>query len=72
MELYVASAEDVVLQKLLWYRQGGEASDRQWADVLGIAAIRPLDRTYMFEWAERLGVRDLLERLIDEAAGSRE
>jgi hypothetical protein len=32
----VATAEDMVLQKLIWYRDGGSVSDRQWADVLGI------------------------------------
>ena len=33
---YVASAEDTVLAKLEWYRLGGEVSDRQWRDVLGV------------------------------------
>jgi hypothetical protein len=33
---YVASAEDIVLAKLEWYRLGGETSDRQWRDVLGV------------------------------------
>ena len=27
-EVFVATAEDMVLQKLLWYRAGGEVSDR--------------------------------------------
>ncbi|MBL8951748.1 MAG: hypothetical protein JNK82_13280 [Myxococcaceae bacterium] len=29
----VASAEDTVLAKLCWYREGHEVSDRQWADI---------------------------------------
>ena len=32
----VKTAEDTILRKLEWYRQGGEVSDRQWGDVLGI------------------------------------
>ena len=32
--LYVATPEDLILQKLLWYRKGGGQSDRQWRDVL--------------------------------------
>jgi hypothetical protein len=27
--------EDILLQKLRWFRLGGEVSDRQWRDVLG-------------------------------------
>jgi hypothetical protein len=32
----VASPEDIVLAKLEWYRAGGEVSERQWGDVLGV------------------------------------
>jgi hypothetical protein len=32
----VASPEDVVLAKLEWYRAGGQVSERQWGDVLGV------------------------------------
>src|SRR5262249_27213027 len=32
-EVLVKSAEDTILRKLLWYRLGGEASDRQLEDV---------------------------------------
>jgi len=34
--IIVKSPEDTLLRKLAWYRLGGEASDRQWTDVLGI------------------------------------
>lgn len=34
--LYVYMSEDILLQKLRWYRLGNEVSDRQWRDVLGI------------------------------------
>jgi len=67
-EVFVKSAEDTVLRKLLWYRMGGEVSDRQWQDVRGIVAIQGerLDRGYLATWAERLALRDLLERLLGD------
>ena len=37
MELQVASAEDTILEKLLWYKRGGQISSQQWSDVLGVA-----------------------------------
>ena len=62
---YVASAEDTILAKLEWYRMGGEVSERQWRDVLGIVKIQGdrLDIDYLQEIAVQLGVADLLERL---------
>ncbi|MCB1055395.1 MAG: hypothetical protein KDD11_07760 [Acidobacteria bacterium] len=63
-ELLVKSPEDTLLRKLDWYRKGGEVSDRQWADILGILRARgaELDETYLTRWAEELGVDDLLAR----------
>ncbi len=34
--VYVATAEDTILAKFLWFRQGGEVSTQQWADILGV------------------------------------
>src|SRR5207248_4364413 len=66
--IQVASAEDTILEKLVWYQQGGCVSDRQWSDVLGIATTRTLDWAYLRSWAPQLGVDDLLERLAAEAS----
>ncbi len=62
--LWVASAEDTVLRKLVWYRLGNEVSDRQWRDVLAVLEVRgrDLDDGYLVETAEALEVADLLER----------
>jgi hypothetical protein len=68
--LPLASAEDTVLAKLEWYRRGGETSERQWSDVLGVlrAGGDALDRRYLLSGGEELGVGDLLERALREAA----
>ena len=59
----VATAEDILLAKLLWYRAGGEVSERQWADITGILeANRKPDFGYLEEWARKLGVEALLCR----------
>jgi hypothetical protein len=65
--LFVETAEDTILRKLEWYRRGGETSERQWRDVLGIANAQSsrLDRPYLREWAARLGVSDLIERALN-------
>jgi len=66
---YVTSAEDVILSKLEWYRTGGEVSDRQWRDVLGVLKVQGerLDGSYLRRMAVELGVIDLLERALEEA-----
>lgn len=68
-EANVQSAEDTVLQKLVWYRRGGEVSDRQWRDVQGVLKTQGarLERQYLGEWARELGVLDLLRRSLLEA-----
>lgn len=67
--VYIAAPEDTILAKLLWHRRGGEVSERQLTDVLGVLKVQRerLDLEYMREWAGRLKVSDLLERLLGEA-----
>lgn len=67
--LYVDTAEHTLLRKLEWYRRGGEVSERQWRDVQAIARIQgeSLDQDHLRLWAGRLGVTDLLERVMRDA-----
>lgn len=67
--VYVKTAEDILLRKLSWYRMGGETSDRQWSDVLGIARTHgeTLDRAYLERWGRELAVEDLLDRALAES-----
>ena len=60
--------EDILLQKLRWCRKGGEISDRQWRDILGIVRVQGphLDRDYLTNNAPVLGVSDLLMRALRE------
>jgi len=71
--LWVHSPEDILLQKLRWFRRGGHASDRQWRDVLSIVRVQGgrLDRQYLEEGAARLHVADLLDRVLRDALGDR-
>jgi len=58
----MATAEDIILQKLHWYQIGNGISDRQWRDILGVLKVqgKRLDFGYLKVWAPHLGVEDLL------------
>ncbi|MFZ5441387.1 MAG: hypothetical protein ACOZQL_15370 [Myxococcota bacterium] len=66
----VASANDVILSKLRWYRLGNETSDRQWADLLGVVRAQAgrLDLAYLRRWSKAQSTEDLLDRLLIDAA----
>ena len=65
-----ATAEDTVLAKLEWFRRGGEVSERQWWDIVGVLRVaQGADRAHLRLWATTLGVSDLLERALAEADG---
>lgn len=70
--LHVHPPEDILLQKLRWYRIGGGVSDRQWRDVQGIVRTQGsrLDREYLELNAPVLGVSDLLARALREGEGA--
>ena len=67
--LYLASAEDVILHKLYWYQLGGSVSERQWTDILGVLEVQrgQLDLKYLERIAKERGVMKLLDRALIEA-----
>lgn len=70
--VYVATVEDTILAKLRWYDSGGRNSSTQWNDVMGMigASATRLDESYLREWAETLGVSDLLGEAFKAARGN--
>jgi hypothetical protein len=66
--LMIKAPEDTVLRKLLWYRAGGEVSERQWRDIQSVLRISgaEMDEAYLTSWAERLSVDGLLRKARDE------
>lgn len=62
------SPEDIVLLKLQWYREGGDISEKQWSDIVGVLETQrgQLDVEYMRGWALKLSVSDLLNKAIQE------
>jgi hypothetical protein len=69
-EVFLCTPEDTVLNKLEWFRMGGEVSERQWRDVIGVLRVQQghLDEHYLRRWAADLGLTDLLERALAEAS----
>jgi hypothetical protein len=70
--IWVLTAEDVVLAKLDWFRLGGEVSERQWRDILGVLKTQQasIDVDYLRQWAQSLGITDLIERALKEIPDS--
>lgn len=66
---YMSSPEDIILNKLQWYRSGGEISQQQWKDILGVLKVQgdKLDLEYLKSWASKLNLSDLLNRSFDDA-----
>lgn len=62
---WVASAEDIILQKLI----DNCISDRQWRDVLGVLKVQAerLDFNYLNQWAETLKLESLMTQALREA-----
>ena len=61
--------EDILLAKLHWFRLGGEVSEVQWRDIQGIVrgCANTLDSGYLQQGAAQIGVRDLLDKALNEA-----
>ena len=67
--VFVASAEDTILSKLLWARDS--ESERHMRDAAGVVAAvgESLDEDYIEQWAEQLGIVDLWRQASEGSAG---
>lgn len=65
---YFSSPEDIIISKLEWFKMGGEVSERQWKDIIGVLRVQgeSLDYNYLKRWAEELSAASLLDRALEE------
>lgn len=63
----VSTPEDTILAKLRWYELGNRVSDRQWRDIQGVIKVnqKNLDLIYLRDWAEKLNLKELLEKSLE-------
>lgn len=66
---YFSSPEDIIINKLIWYKMGGEVSDRQWLDVTGVIKVQgeSLDKSYLKDWSQKLQILELLNKAFNES-----
>ena len=65
--LYFYSAEDLIIRKLLWFRKGGESSERQWRDIVSILKNSPVDAEQLRGSARAQDLEELLSRAMRDA-----
>ncbi|MBL8188229.1 MAG: hypothetical protein JNK38_09485 [Acidobacteria bacterium] len=66
---YFCSAEDIVLQKLVWFRKSGDVLTKQLDDVQQVLKVqaKTIDLGYLHHWAIELGVTDLLDVVLTDS-----
>lgn len=67
LEACVASPEDVILAKMIYYREG--RSEKHPRDIAGMLRISgsEIDRDYITEWAGQLGLLDVWKKILETA-----
>jgi hypothetical protein len=66
IEAWFISPEDLILSKLKWRAE----SEKQRRDVLAVMKVQEglLDLDYLRQWAEQLGLSELVEQLLGQAS----
>ena len=66
--VYLASPEDLIIEKLVWYEKGNRISERQLKDVEGVIKIQKhkLDLYYLKTQATKRNISELLNQLLAE------
>ena len=64
-----ASAEDVIIKKMEYYREGG--SEKHLRDITGMLKVSggEIDQAYIIDWADRLGLRSIWELIQQRLTG---
>jgi hypothetical protein len=72
--VWTCTAEDIILQKLLWFEKGGKVSRQQWDDILGVLKVNAstLDFDYLRQWGAELGIASLLQEALTEVGIEKE
>jgi hypothetical protein len=67
--IHIHPPEDILLQKLRWFRKGGGKSDRQWRDIVSIIRTQGtrLDHVYLDQNARLLDVTVELQQAMDDS-----
>ncbi len=63
-EVFIARPEDVILSKMIYYREGG--SEKHLRDITGILKVSgdEVDRDYLNQWADKLNVSDIWQAIL--------
>jgi hypothetical protein len=67
--LWICSAEDIVLQKLIWFSMNANEAQKQWRDILGVLKLpgNKLDFDYLKQRSKTLGLTKDLNKAQIEA-----
>lgn len=60
-QVYIASPEDVIVKKLVFYREGG--SEKHLKDIRGILAQTKVDHNYLNHWVNELKLEEIYGRI---------
>ena len=68
LEAVFASPEDVIVKKMAFYKEGG--SEKHLRDIAGVLELGggEIDRGYIAEWAERLGLADIWREILERVS----
>lgn len=69
LEGYVASPEDTIIGKMLYYQEGG--SEKHLRDITGILKVSgdDIDRNYITQWACELGLAEIWQAVVKRIEG---
>jgi hypothetical protein len=68
-EGYIASPEDIIISKMIYYREGG--SEKHLRDITGVLKVSgdEVDRDYIHRWACDLRLRKIWQSILRRLAG---